>query len=100
MTSPLFIRRALARGARRVPRRAGPHPEIPAGDYCYVPLGWREDRTTLHVQVCPHWHLQRHKPEQANGYCRLLRLGDADPGSGGLLWDQVKACSHNLGDAE
>lgn len=54
---------------------------IPKGMYCYDENG-----------TCPYWDLIEDKPEQLNGYCRYLEIGDWMERSGGLLWDQCKEC--------
>lgn len=60
---------------------------IPKGSYCYDYRDGKEFR-------CPHWSKDTSKPEQENGYCSYLGMGDWDLG-GGLLWDQVKECGIN-----
>ena len=77
--------------------------EIPHGDYCYS--GWRKT-----FKACKYWSRNDEYPEQDNGYCSYLELGDwmdhpmntwggPDHPCGqlhaGLLWDQVKACGIN-----
>lgn len=56
---------------------------IPKGIYCYDDKG-----------VCPYWDLIEEKPDQENGFCNYLNLGDGDEGIL-LLWDQVKECGIN-----
>jgi hypothetical protein len=48
--------------------------------------------------VCPYWKQRGDWPEQANGYCRLLKAGDNSkhrPTSTMFLWDMVKECAIN-----
>ena len=95
------------------------HPEIPQGYYCYginsieygekneysaqiAQLFGEEDKgiPVLHTTVCPHWGRDTSRPDQENGYCKLLGLNDWDNNT--LLWDQIKECNFNLecGDEE
>lgn len=56
---------------------------IPRGCYCYDNNG-----------TCPYWDMASNKPEQMNGYCWYLDLGDwFESGGTDLLWDQVKVCN-------
>jgi len=58
---------------------------IPRGYYCYDENG-----------LCPYWSIRKNKPEQQNGYCKYLRLGDWQNKRGiGILWDQCKECDVN-----
>lgn len=47
---------------------------------------------------CPYLKIRRDKPEQRNGYCRLLKAGDWMPHPHGtmLLWDGCKECGVNM----
>ena len=56
-------------------------PAIPEGQYCYDNSG-----------LCPFWKHDTTKPEQENGYCRYLQMGDWDDDYLSLLWDQCKEC--------
>lgn len=57
---------------------------IPQGYYCYA------GKTK-----CPFWSKDETKPEQMNGHCSYLDLGDWEIKDFGLLWDQVKECNVN-----
>ena len=59
--------------------------KIPKGLYCYGYNGI----------LCPYWKINKNKPEQLNGYCEYLKIGDWMEDSIGLLWDQVKECGIN-----
>lgn len=57
---------------------------IPQGIYCHEGL-----------KNCPYWRRLDLRPEQEDGWCRLLGYGDKeinDSGGLGLLWDGVKEC--------
>jgi hypothetical protein len=60
---------------------------IPKGPYCYGSNGI----------LCPFWRKIDNKPDQLNGYCTLLKVGDWMPDASGELWDQVKECGINEG---
>lgn len=75
------------------------HPEIPHGSYCYKFLGLSENGKFL-TKRCPHWSIDRTKPEQENGYCAFLKRGDWEQSGLSLLWDEVKECSENLNDPD
>jgi len=82
---------------------------VPHGMYCYtrVPDPARDAERAAtgkpfipgrHVP-CPHHELRADRPEQENGYCRLLKAGDwmsADQGGTMLLWDGCKECGVNM----
>lgn len=89
------------------------HPEVPPGYYCYVTnsieygektevsakfaeLCGQEDKgfPILHTTPCPHWGRDTSRPDQENGFCKLLGINDWTEGT--LLWDQVKACNFNI----
>lgn len=83
--------------------------QIPHGPYCYEIVEWSEKISLengkfycrpLKYKVCPYWELREDKPEQDNGYCRYLGIGDWEDDGFGLLWDQVKACGINEDDEE
>ena len=57
---------------------------IPEGPYCYDGNG-----------ICPWWTRNNTKPEQDNGYCGYLQLGDWESKGLSLLWDQCKECGIN-----
>ena len=61
-------------------------PNIPDGPYCYDGV----------IGTCPFWRKDHSKPNQMNGYCMFLELGDymEDEGTS-LLWDQCKECGIN-----
>ena len=59
---------------------------IPRGLCCYGYNGLR----------CPYWSIRLDKPEQLNGYCDFLEIGDWQKDAYfSLLWDQVKECGIN-----
>jgi hypothetical protein len=62
----------------KIPRKK--KKRIPKGRYCYNTK-----------KICPFWSINKNFPEQNNGYCSIMRVGDWNiPGL--LLWDQVKEC--------
>jgi len=64
--------------------------DIPKGIYCYNENG-----------VCPYWSIDSTKPEQENGYCAFLEVGDWEPdGWTSYLWDQVKECGLKVEDSD
>ena len=70
---------------------------IPKGDYCYT---WIEVPSVKNgfrgkVKCCPYWESRDDKPEQSNGYCKYLKLGDWMENGTSLLFDQVKECGEN-----
>lgn len=85
---------------------------IPLGDYCYRFTGNTVTRTQVigedgmpievapyqvpEREICPYWERRNDQPEQENGYCRLLGVGDWESEGLSLLWDQVKECGINL----
>jgi hypothetical protein len=68
---------------------------IPLGDYCYTLIGIDSNIGFRQVSVCPFWRKFADKPEQLNGYCTYLKLGDWMEDGTLLLWDQVKECGIN-----
>jgi hypothetical protein len=72
---------------------------IPHGIYCYshtgntvdIP-GWGQVPET---KVCPYWSVRDDQPEQENGYCAYLEVGDWEVPWISLLWDQCKECGIN-----
>ena len=65
---------------------------IPRGDYCY-----ELDKKGKFIRNCPFWNLTDDKPEQNNGYCSFLKIGDWEHEGLGFLWDQLKECNINMG---
>ena len=63
--------------------------KIPEGLYCYKRI------SHIKIKLCPYWSRRDDKPEQENGYCSYLKIGDWDIPLG-LLWDQVKECEENI----
>lgn len=74
---------------------------IPVGMYCHGAL--KEMKQTpegprLVFEKCPYWSLRPDKPDQFNGFCEYLGVGDwmldksGNHVGSGLLWDQVKEC--------
>jgi len=61
---------------------------IPKGPYCYTYKNGK-------YYCCPYWDMDETKPEQDNGYCSFLEIGDWEEGGSGLLWDQCKECGVN-----
>ncbi len=79
---------------------------IPQGPYCYRIAGVTHPSDgSARVQTvrCPYWKTRLDWPDQADGYCRLLKKGDTSQGRNTdgrpratmLLWDQVKECGIN-----
>ena len=54
---------------------------IPKGIYCYDEKG-----------LCPFWDKFKELPNQSNGYCHFLEVGDFSSSGTFLLWDQCKEC--------
>jgi len=72
------------------------HTEIPCGPYCYEVDSIDQSTGHIKINLCPHWHRDRDKPEQLNGYCSYLDMADWDEESGlSLLWDMIKECGIN-----
>lgn len=65
---------------------------IPEGLYCYERISENK------IKLCPHWRINKDKPEQMNGYCSFLKKGDWEMGALSLLWDQCKECGINIGE--
>lgn len=95
------------------------HPEIPLGHYCYtiesIEYGEKdeksaqmanlfgiEDKGTVRIKTkpCPYWGRDLSKGEDGygNGFCTLT--GKKDWVDETLLWDQVKECGINEGEAD
>lgn len=97
---------AAERQARHDRRMAQAAEVVPAGPYCYVPLSLDERTRSLKTSPCPYWKGRRDWPEQAFGYCRLLKAGDSTRGLDrrgrplwtSHLWDGVKECGVNFDD--
>lgn len=68
---------------------------IPLGDYCYTPIEIVDNSMTMRISSCPFWRKVDDQPEQLNGYCTYLKLGDWMEDGTLLLWDQVKECGIN-----
>jgi hypothetical protein len=107
---PVSERIKRERQARYDRRIAEAKTKVPEGDYCYGNTG-RMIETTLsngakatvpEAKICPYWKRRGDKPEQANGYCRLMKAGDwmKQPIRTMLVWDQVKDCDINHYDDE
>lgn len=89
-------------------RLADAKSKIPDGHYCYghtgnmrnTVLAGGEIASVPEFEMCPYWKRRGDKPEQANGYCRLMKAGDwmSLPLGTDLLWDQVKECGINSAD--
>lgn len=81
---------------------------VPQGPYCYENTGKMVERTMDNGQVvkvpesrvCPYWKWRNDKPQQRNGYCRLLKAGDWQKDGTFLLWDSVKECGINSEDPD
>lgn len=79
---------------------------IPQGPYCYSSQTITRSENGQPVQrvtPCPYFKNRNDWPDQASGYCRMLKVGD---NSNGLdregrprrtlhLWDLVKECGVN-----
>jgi len=67
---------------------------IPEGDYCYV---WEEQPSAENlymgkIKVCPFYDKFTQLPEQQNGFCHYLKIGDFTRRGTFLLWDMCKCC--------
>lgn len=83
---------------------------IPPGPYCYTFNGVNrvlpDGRPAMGVTHCPYWMKLPGKPEQGDGYCAFLGIGDWDEVEPDgkvirgtfLLWDSVKECGVNDDD--
>ena len=101
---PLMGRNADERRRERTQARIAANIDlIPEGMYCYTHVAdpdldarrRAEGRTGFipgRFIPCPFLETRDDKPEQANGYCRLLRKGDWMKDGTFLLWDQCKEC--------
>lgn len=82
---------------------------VPYGMYCYTRVPdptFDEERQASgrpfipgRYVPCPYLKIRSDKPKQANGYCRLLKVGDWMPSRKGgtmLLWDGCKECGVNM----
>lgn len=58
--------------------------------YCYKVKYVNGERITI---PCKNWVKVKSKPEQLNGYCKYLKLGDWQSEGFSLLWDQCKECN-------
>ena len=102
---PVSERIRRERQERHDRRLAEAKTKVPEGDYCYGHTGRMietilpggEIATVPEAKLCPYWRRRGDKPEQANGYCRLMMAGDWMPQRlrTVLLWDQVKECNIN-----
>lgn len=106
---PVSEKLAAQRQARYDRRMAQAAATIHKGEYCYTTVGiFRDESGTLRtsIKVCPYFKGRTDKPEQNNGYCRLLKRGDFTQGRDAsgkprgtmLLWDAVKECGINLSE--
>lgn len=77
---------------------------IPRGPYCYMAVEIANEKDYsqgFHILSCPFWELKKSQPEQENGYCKLLDVGDWEEDVGfGMLWDGIKECGVNLDEKE
>lgn len=103
---PLMGRTARERRWERTQARLEANADlIPEGMYCYTHVAdpeldarrRAEGRTGFipgRFVMCPFWEMRRDKPEQEQGFCRMLRAGDwmRSPRGTMLLWDQCKEC--------
>lgn len=76
---------------------------IPKGCYCYENFRDSGRRNAngfpiFNMDICPYWDRNEDYPEQMNGYCWYMEMGDWEDGGGGLLWDQIKECGINDSD--
>lgn len=94
------------RQARHERRMAAAEAAVPHGDYCYTRLGTEinaDGLPVMKVKPCPYFKTRGDWPEQKNGYCRLLKVGDNSQGFNkagnrlwtGHLWDALKECGVN-----
>ena len=79
---------------------------VPHGDYCYTrgeTVAGSNGMPRFKTIPCPYYKGRRDWPEQAYGYCRLLKRGDYTQGLDGqgrpratfALWDGLKECGVN-----
>ena len=68
---------------------------IPKGMYCYTIKDIDHTTGRMSINLCPYWSVRSSKPEQLNGYCHFLKIGDWHENGTTLLWDQVKECGIN-----
>lgn len=68
---------------------------VPHGWYCHGAIH-SDENGRLHSYVCPFWDIDESKPDQNNGFCKLLNVGDWTDDRFSLLWDQVKECGINV----
>jgi hypothetical protein len=73
---------------------------IPEGFYCYTPDGPLPGGGGIKIKLCPYWSFREDKPEQENGYCSFMGVGDWEQNGPSLLWDQVKECGIKMGSWE
>lgn len=71
---------------------------IPKGSYCYTIRSVDMSNGNIKANVCPYWSKDYSKPDQGNGYCSYLELGDWMENGTSLLWDQCKECGINDDD--
>lgn len=101
---------AARRQGRHHRRMAQAAAAVPHGEYCYITVGiFRDSAGVLRTSIkpCPYYKGRRDKPEQSDGYCRLLKRGDytqgrdanGNPRATMLLWDGVKECGINSSDS-
>ena len=102
-------RRERVLAKRKARRMARAEAVVPHGMYCYtrVPDPERDAQRAATGEPfipgryvpCPYYEIRTDRPEQENGYCRLLGKGDwmpADEGGTMLLWDGCKECGVNM----
>lgn len=87
---------------RRISEASG---HIPTGSYCYslIPRDQSPEKSKVThspmpaILRCKFYKTLKSKPDQRNGYCRLLKAGDWMPHPHGtmLLWDGCKECGIN-----
>lgn len=70
--------------------------KIPKGEYCYTIESVDEDGKMI-IKTCPFWSRRLDKPEQENGYCGFLGIGDWNEDIS-HLWDMVKECDINTAE--
>jgi hypothetical protein len=74
--------------------------KIPHGYFCYIFEDRFVDGVLKIKYACPYWKRIQGKPEQENGYCGFMELGDWMENGTMLLWDGCKECNVNLGEKE
>lgn len=68
-----------------------PEDIIPHGCYCYD-----TDPITAKITRCQYHSIVDEQPDQLNGYCSYLGVGDWEENGFSHLWDMLKECDINF----